>query len=126
MGIIYAIMTTQSGESVAQRRVGKKKMKKGWIVCLSHHTILLGYLICTLFLNKPNDLSIMLINTLQRVSNGSSSSRTLTRFYALGSQKSELLGYMCCIECALLLGSFGNGWPSFGPRHEDNGILQVR
>ncbi|SAL99675.1 hypothetical protein [Absidia glauca] len=46
MGIIYAIMTTQSGESVAQRRV--------------------GYLICTLFLNKPNDLSIMLINTLQR------------------------------------------------------------
>jgi hypothetical protein len=29
MGIIYAIMTTQSGESVAQRRVGKKKMKKG-------------------------------------------------------------------------------------------------
>jgi hypothetical protein len=29
MGLIYAIMTTQSGESVAQRRVGKKKMKKG-------------------------------------------------------------------------------------------------
>ncbi|CAO3582438.1 unnamed protein product [Absidia cylindrospora] len=46
MGIIYAIMTTQSGETVAQRRV--------------------GYLACTLFLNKRHDLSIMLVNTLQR------------------------------------------------------------
>lgn len=28
MGIIYAIMTTQSGESVAQRRVGKNEKEK--------------------------------------------------------------------------------------------------
>ncbi|KAI8338209.1 Clathrin/coatomer adaptor, adaptin-like protein [Chlamydoabsidia padenii] len=46
VGIIYAIMATQSGENIAQRRV--------------------GYLICTLVLNKQHDLSIMLINTLQR------------------------------------------------------------
>ncbi|KAI8099471.1 armadillo-type protein [Halteromyces radiatus] len=46
MGLIYAIMTTQSGDTPAQRRV--------------------GYLVCTLLLNKQHDLGIMLINTLQR------------------------------------------------------------
>ncbi|KAI8366016.1 armadillo-type protein [Radiomyces spectabilis] len=45
-GVIYAIMTTQSGETALQRRV--------------------GYLSCALFLEKNNELAIMLINTLQR------------------------------------------------------------
>ncbi|KAI7896890.1 armadillo-type protein [Mucor mucedo] len=44
--IIYAIMASQSGESVMDKRV--------------------GYLACTLFLQRNNELGIMLINTLQR------------------------------------------------------------
>ncbi|KAG1044164.1 hypothetical protein G6F43_011497 [Rhizopus delemar] len=44
--IIYAIMTTQSGESALDKRI--------------------GYLACTLFLQKNNELCIMLINTLQK------------------------------------------------------------
>ncbi|KAI8084415.1 Clathrin/coatomer adaptor, adaptin-like protein [Gilbertella persicaria] len=45
-GMIYAIMASQSGETVMDRRV--------------------GYLACTLFLEEEHELSIMLINTLQR------------------------------------------------------------
>ncbi|KAF7728307.1 hypothetical protein EC973_006248 [Apophysomyces ossiformis] len=45
-GIIYAIMMTQSGETPAQRRV--------------------GYLVCSLFLERNHELGIMLINSLQR------------------------------------------------------------
>ncbi|KAI9027171.1 armadillo-type protein [Phycomyces nitens] len=45
-GVIYAIMTTQSGETVGQRRT--------------------GYLACALFLEHDPSLGIMLINTLQR------------------------------------------------------------
>ncbi|KAL0093174.1 armadillo-type protein [Phycomyces blakesleeanus] len=45
-GVIYAIMTTQSGETLGQRRT--------------------GYLACALFLEHDPSLGIMLINTLQR------------------------------------------------------------
>ncbi|ORE09957.1 AP-4 complex subunit epsilon-1 [Rhizopus microsporus var. microsporus] len=45
-GIIYAIMATQSGESALDKRV--------------------GYLACTLFLEKDHELCIMMINTLQK------------------------------------------------------------
>lgn len=44
--IIYAIMASQSGETVGDKRV--------------------GYLACTLFLENDHELGIMLINTLQR------------------------------------------------------------
>lgn len=44
--IIYAIMASQSGESALDKRV--------------------GYLACTLFLQRNHELGIMLINTLQR------------------------------------------------------------
>jgi hypothetical protein len=47
-GLIYAIMSTQSGESVADRRV--------------------GYIASTLFIENDSELTIMLTNTLQRVS----------------------------------------------------------
>jgi hypothetical protein len=46
-GLIYAIMITQSGESIADRRV--------------------GYLASTLFIENDSELAIMLTNTLQRV-----------------------------------------------------------
>jgi hypothetical protein len=46
-GLIYAIMITQSGESMADRRV--------------------GYLASTLFIENDSELTIMLTNTLQRV-----------------------------------------------------------
>ncbi|ORZ03708.1 armadillo-type protein [Syncephalastrum racemosum] len=45
-GTIYAIMATQSGETALDRRV--------------------GYIAATLFLQKNHDLTIMLVNTLQR------------------------------------------------------------
>ncbi|KAG2178329.1 hypothetical protein INT44_001479 [Umbelopsis vinacea] len=45
-GLIYAIMITQSGESIADRRV--------------------GYLASTLFIENDSELAIMLTNTLQR------------------------------------------------------------
>lgn len=44
--IIYAIMASQSSDTVGDKRV--------------------GYLACTLFLENDNELGIMLINTLQR------------------------------------------------------------
>ncbi|CEG73404.1 hypothetical protein RMATCC62417_08795 [Rhizopus microsporus] len=45
-GVIYAIMATQSGENALDKRV--------------------GYLACTLFLEKDHELCIMMINTLQK------------------------------------------------------------
>ncbi|KAI8889883.1 ARM repeat-containing protein [Backusella circina FSU 941] len=45
-GIIYAIMASQSGDTALDRKV--------------------GYIACTLFLKNNHELSIMLINTLQR------------------------------------------------------------